>query len=107
MSIYDNKQPVTDLCLTCQLNTENVPKFFLLAEEERGQLHLTAAEHLSHARTERNNYRLPCTNVVEQWQSIARKPHACYMMVMNTIVLIMPNKCTLPLPNNSLVLHTF
>ena len=58
-SVLTNK-PATDLCFTCQQNNDKLAKAFLLSESERESLHALYMEHLSHARTERHNYRMQC-----------------------------------------------
>ena len=70
--VVTNK-PATDLCLTCQLNNDKISKSFALSEEEREQLHITAAKHLSHARSERHNYRLQCKTASDQWKEHTEK----------------------------------
>ncbi len=71
-NVVTNK-PATDLCLTCQLNTDRISKSFALSEEDREQLHVLAAKHLSHARSERHSYRLQCKTATDQWKEHTEK----------------------------------
>lgn len=70
--VVTNK-PATDLCLTCQVNNDKITKSFALSEEEKEELHLTAAQHLSHARSERHNYRTQCDEASKQWKEHSEK----------------------------------
>ena len=65
--VVTNK-PATDLCLTCQVNNDKIMKSFACSEEEKERLHVEAAKHLSHAHTERQNYRSQCERATEEWK---------------------------------------
>ncbi|SMN01906.1 hypothetical protein SPONL_198 [uncultured Candidatus Thioglobus sp.] len=81
--VVTNK-PATDLCLTCQLNNDKISKGFALSEEDREQLHLSAATHLSQARSERHNYRSQCELASTQWKEHTEKtPRLPYLGEMH------------------------
>ena len=58
-SIITNK-PATDLYFSCQQFNDKLAKAYLLSEEEREELHMSAMKHLSQAHTERQIYREQC-----------------------------------------------
>ena len=50
------------------MSNDKISKTFALSEEEKEELHLTAAQHLSRACSERHNYRAQCDKASKQWK---------------------------------------
>ena len=51
---------------------DKLAKLYSLSEEEKEELHLSSAEHLSHTRTEREPYRSQCRQAIQDWKRIVR-----------------------------------